>query len=106
MPSNTATNDSWPQRFRDKPWLWTLTGLLLAVSAVVVVWSIVNALLHADRQHAWYALLGGTGGFAATALGALIALALREISSKVQDVMLGFAGGMMLAASTFSLLLP
>ena len=106
MPSNTATSDSWPQRFRNKPWLWTLTGLLLAVSAVVLVWSIVNALLHADRQHAWYALLGGTGGFAATALGALIALALREISSKVQDVMLGFAGGMMLAASTFSLLLP
>lgn len=106
MPSNTAASDTWPQRFRDKPWLWTLTGLLLAVSAVVVVWSIVNALLHADPQHAWYALLGGTGGFAATALGALIALALREISSKVQDVMLGFAGGMMLAASTFSLLLP
>jgi len=106
MPSNTAASDSWPQRFRDKPWLWTLTGVLLAVSAVVMVWSIVNALMHVDRQHAWYALLGGTGGFAATALGALIALALREISSKVQDVMLGFAGGMMLAASTFSLLLP
>ena len=52
MPSNTAASDSWPQRFRDKPWLWTLTGVLLAVSAVVLVWSIVNALLHADRQHA------------------------------------------------------
>ncbi len=107
MPSNIASAvDSWPQRFKSKPWLWTFTGLLLAVSGGIMIWSIFNALLHADPKHTWYAALGGTGGFVATAFGALIALALREISSKVQDVMLGFAGGMMLAASTFSLLLP
>jgi len=107
MPSNTATAvDSWPQRFKSKPWLWTFTGLLLAISGGVMIWSIFNALLHADPKHTWYAAVGGTGGFVATAFGALIALALRDISSKVQDVMLGFAGGMMLAASTFSLLLP
>ena len=107
MPSNIASAvDSWPQRFKSKPWLWTFTGLLLAISGGIMIWSIFNALLHADPKHTWYAALGGTGGFVATAFGALIALALREISSKVQDVMLGFAGGMMLAASTFSLLLP
>jgi ZIP family zinc transporter len=107
MPSNIASAvDSWPQRFKSKPWLWTFTGLLLALSGGIMIWSIFNALLHADPKHTWYAALGGTGGFVATAFGALIALALREISSKVQDVMLGFAGGMMLAASTFSLLLP
>jgi ZIP family zinc transporter len=52
------------------------------------------------------ALLGGTVAFAATALGALPALALRRLPQRVEDSMLGFAAGMMLAASAFSLLLP
>ena len=33
-------------------------------------------------------------------------LVLRDVSARTQDVMLGFAAGMMLAASAFSLLLP
>ena len=52
------------------------------------------------------ALLGGLAGFAATALGALPALALRGIPQKLEDSLLGMAAGMMLAASAFSLLLP
>jgi ZIP family zinc transporter len=52
------------------------------------------------------ALLGGAAGFAATALGALPALVLRGVPQRVEDSMLGFAAGMMLAASAFSLLLP
>ena len=52
------------------------------------------------------ALLGGAAGFAATALGALPALVLRKVPQRAEDVMLGFAAGMMLAASAFSLLLP
>jgi len=51
-------------------------------------------------------LLGGVAGFAATALGALPALVLRNLPQRVEDSMLGFAAGMMLAASAFSLLLP
>ncbi len=53
-----------------------------------------------------YALLGGLAGFATTALGALPALVLRGVPQKIEDSMLGFAAGMMLAASAFSLLLP
>lgn len=53
-----------------------------------------------------YAMIGGAAGFAATALGALPALALRAIPQRLEDSLLGFAAGMMLAASAFSLLLP
>jgi ZIP family zinc transporter len=52
------------------------------------------------------ATLGGLAGFATTSLGALPALALRGIPQKLEDSLLGFAAGMMLAASSFSLLLP
>jgi ZIP family zinc transporter len=52
------------------------------------------------------ALLGGMAAFAATALGALPALALRDLSDRMEGVMLGFAAGVMLAASAFSLIVP
>jgi ZIP family zinc transporter len=39
-------------------------------------------------------------------LGAIVAIILRDIASRTQDIMLGFAAGMMLAASSFSLILP
>lgn len=42
----------------------------------------------------------------ATGVGALPVLAIRRISDQAQDVMLGFAAGVMLAASFFSLILP
>lgn len=42
----------------------------------------------------------------ATAAGALAIFAVRQISDRTQDVMLGFAAGVMLAASFFSLILP
>ena len=42
----------------------------------------------------------------ATAVGALPIYVVRHVSDRVQDVMLGFAAGVMLAASFFSLILP
>jgi zinc transporter ZupT len=45
------------------------------------------------------ALLGGLAALAATALGALPALALRGVSERAEGLMLGFAAGVMLAAS-------
>ncbi len=53
--------------------------------------------------------LGGVGGLLAglaTTLGALPALAVRCLEGRLRDVMLGFAAGVMLAASFFSLILP
>lgn len=49
---------------------------------------------------------GGLAGFAGTALGAIPALILRRLPAYVEDTMLGFAAGMMMAASAFSLILP
>jgi len=65
-----------------------------------------NAVHNGDESNLRYGLLGGGAGFAATALGALLAVALGDISTRTQDSMLGFAAGMMLAASSFSLILP
>lgn len=97
---------SWYAQAQASPLL--SAGLLLVVLVVLglVIASGYNAIYGANQANLHYALLGGTAGFAATALGAVLAVALREVSQRVQDVMLGFAAGMMLAASSFSLILP
>lgn len=84
-------------------------GLLLALLVVLVmlVMSCLNISQHKLVQQALnYALLGGTAGFIATSLGALPALFIKNIPRKMEDIMLGLAAGMMLAAAAFSLLLP
>lgn len=83
-------------------------GLTLAVlSILALVMPTVAALASGDAAPGLRnALLGGLAGFAATTLGALPALALRGIAQKAEDSLLGFAAGMMLAASAFSLILP
>lgn len=78
--------------------LLLVTGLLL--------FSGYSALVGAEKENLRLAALGGLSGFAATALGAVMAIILRDIASRTQDIMLGFAAGMMLAASSFSLILP
>ncbi|WP_050476641.1 ZIP family metal transporter [Herbaspirillum rhizosphaerae] len=52
------------------------------------------------------ALLGSSAAAGLTALGALGVLFTRRISERTQDVMLGYGGGIMLAASVFSLIIP
>lgn len=58
----------------------------------------------------WDLILLGTSASAAagiaTGVGALPVFVLRSISPRVQDAFLGFAAGVMLAASFFSLILP
>lgn len=52
------------------------------------------------------ALLAGTFTWAITALGATAVFITRKINQKTLDSMLGFAGGVMIAASFWSLLAP
>lgn len=86
------------------------TALGLGVAAVALLWLIASStgrVLSGEAEAALrYGLLGGLAGFAATALGAFPALFLRGISRRTEDTLLGLAAGMMLAASSFSLLLP
>jgi zinc transporter, ZIP family len=96
----------WRVHARSHP--YTALGLGLASLLVFGLLSVgtYNAFAARGDMHVRYGLLGGLAGLAATALGALGGLGLRNISSRTEDSMLGFAAGMMLAASCFSLILP
>lgn len=52
------------------------------------------------------AVVATLGTWALTALGASVVLLFREVDRRVMDVMLGFAAGVMIAASFWSLLAP
>ncbi len=98
--------NAWVLQARSRP----MITVGLGAAALAVFWLMAsggyNAFTHVDHQILGYAVLGGAAGFGATALGALMALGLHSISIRTQDTMLGFAAGMMLAASSFSLILP
>lgn len=64
------------------------------------------ALLMQQQDHVRYAFYAGMVAAAATALGALPALFSRRLSARLHAAMLGFGGGVMLAASIFSLIVP
>ncbi|GAB4387517.1 ZIP family metal transporter [Albidovulum sp.] len=57
-------------------------------------------------QAIWWGTVGGLVAWAATSAGALPVLAGRGMSTRTADTMLGFAAGVMLSASYFSLILP
>ena len=97
---------AWVMAARQKPSIAIGFAAALFVVIVLLVASGYNAFTDDNQANVGYALLGGTAGFVATALGALLAIGLRDISERTQDSMLGFAAGMMLAASSFSLILP
>lgn len=54
----------------------------------------------------WLGFLGSLAAGALTALGAVGVFFIRRLSSRLEDGLLSFAAGIMLAASFFSLLLP
>ncbi|MEZ6090330.1 MAG: ZIP family metal transporter [Pirellulaceae bacterium] len=59
-----------------------------------------------DLDPIWQAALAGLFTWGTTALGALLVFGLLRVHRKMLDAMLGFAGGVMLAASYWSLLAP
>lgn len=81
-------------------------GLSFVLILVLLGQSLIQLMKGTAPAGFYLAMLGGGAGFAATALGALPALVLRGMPQRLEDSLLGFAAGMMLAASAFSLLLP
>lgn len=91
---------------RQHPYISSGLAFTLVFMAIMTSQGTWQLLFDNEIPYGRYALYGGLAGFAATALGALPALMLRTIPQKLEDAMLGFAAGMMLAAASFSLLLP
>ncbi|MEL7797467.1 ZIP family metal transporter [Idiomarina loihiensis] len=63
-------------------------------------------LLMQNQDHVRYAFYAGTVAAGATAAGTLPALFSRGLSTRLHAAILGFGGGVMLAASIFSLIVP
>ena len=86
----------------------TTIALLIAVLGVValIAQSAYEIISGQQSMALSYALAAGLIGFSATALGAIPILFIKSLPTKLEDSMLGFAAGMMLAASAFSLIIP
>ncbi|WP_201195822.1 ZIP family metal transporter [Pseudomonas fluorescens] len=96
----------WFARFSGSGWGRRVFWSILVGVTVLLMISGYGAFVGANKENLHFAFLGGLSGFAATAVGAVVAIALRDIAARTQDIMLGFAAGMMLAASSFSLIIP
>jgi len=100
-----AWRDAWRLQARNHPWMTGGLGLALA-AMVLLLGAGIRDGLSSGGEPLRLAVLGGLAGFAATAVGALAGVTLRQLSQRAEDSLLGFAAGMMLAASSFSLILP
>lgn len=107
---SAVINGSWRAVLRHHLRQHWMIALGMAVSIVAIVVMLIQSLMRIGDpvfdQALKLAMIGGMAGFAMTAAGAVPALLVRKIPQPVEDTMLGFAAGMMLAASAFSLLLP
>lgn len=105
QPEQTATwHATWLAQAHTHPYITAGLGLALAAVAWLLLASIWRVATGEADAALRLGLLGGWAGFAATAVGALPALFMRGLSSRTEDTMLGLAAGMMLAASSFSLI--
>jgi len=83
---------------------WVGLGIVLA-GLTLLVWQSAQAIDGTDPRMRG-ALIGGLFAALATALGTLPVLLSQQFSQRTYDSMLGFGAGVMLAASSFSLVIP
>lgn len=102
----TELRAAWISQAQRSPYISVGLGGSVLIILLAIIISGFSALTGDNAINVRLALLGGTAGFAATALGAFMALVMTDVSTRRQDSMLGFAAGMMLAAAAFSLILP
>ncbi|GAB2510573.1 ZIP family metal transporter [Pseudoxanthomonas sangjuensis] len=82
---------------------WFGTAIVLGGAAVMAAQFLAFAR---SSDVTWNALVGGCVAALATALGTLPVLFSQRLSERMQDTLLGFGAGVMLAASAFSLIIP
>ncbi|MCB1676927.1 MAG: ZIP family metal transporter [Halioglobus sp.] len=80
--------------------------VIIALSVVTALSPGIYAQLAAHDPHMTGALLGGMVAAAATALGTIPAILTGRISRRMNDSLMGFGAGVMLAATSFSLIIP
>jgi ZIP family zinc transporter len=102
IPHRGAT--AGPSGFRWQPRI--LLGLAIAVAGLSAVAVQAAALLAEAGPRVQGALTGGAIAALATALGTLPVLLSQRFSQRTCDAMLGFGAGVMLAACSFSLIVP
>lgn len=89
-------------RFAWRRWI----GIAIVLAGVSVFgWQTAQAIVGSDERMKG-ALLGGLFAALATAMGTLPVLMSQQFSQRTYDSMLGFGAGVMLAASSFSLVIP
>ncbi len=86
--------------------LRALSGWLIAITGLALLGAQLVRSVEGFDLAVTGAMAGGAMAAAATALGAVPLLVVRQIGASVQGMLLGFGAGVMLAASVFSLLLP
>jgi len=97
---DVSLRGAWALRWRT--WL----GFAIVVAgAMVIVLELVRAPIWSDPRISG-ALLGGMVAALATALGTLPVLRRQQYSRRTCDALLGFGAGVMLAACSFSLIVP
>lgn len=109
MPSRSLYQEliaAWRLQRQANPALSMAFFTILAGLALLVIISFTHSLLYGNPEYFSQASYGGLAGFIATAVGALLILLVNQTKQLAQDALLGFAAGMMLAASSFSLILP
>lgn len=87
---------------------FTASGLAISCLAILLLFfaGLYDVLTGEDSTTMRYALWGGFAGFALTIAGAIPGFFLKALPQKIEDSLLGLAAGMMLAASSFSLIIP
>lgn len=81
-------------------------GFILLFGLAGLLMPSVYARVVANDPHMTGALIGGLLAATATALGTIPAMLAKQVSQRLNDTMMGFGAGVMLAATSFSLIVP
>lgn len=87
-------------------WRRAIGGAIVVAGLAVLLVELWTLLTESHGAAMQGALVGGLAAAAATALGTLPVLLSQQFSQRTYDTMLGFGAGVMLSASSFSLVVP